>query len=133
MKRLTIVTIMLVLLTSMAFSQDDPDKSYEGVPEQLQGMWYAYSYSEDKGATVNNVNAPLFSVTEEGFFRGKLKIFIETTEMYIDDNKTMYILRTAEPEINYMVIFYNDLPKFPVLFGFHDKEEVFRTCVDIRP
>ena len=133
MKRLTIITIMLVLLTSMAFSQEEPDNTYDGLPEQLQGVWYSYSYSEDKGETINNVNAPLFNATEEGLFRGKLAIFISSTEMYVESDKVMYILRTAEPGINYMVVFYHDLPRFPVLFGFKDEEEIFRTCLDIRP
>lgn len=98
MKKLTMILILLVCMTSFSFALTLTFKGESNsVPAELQGSWTEVAVSQNKGATwVDGISVPL-KITKNTIKIGDAQWVITSVKEYIDDSGyTGYLFKLAE-------------------------------------
>jgi hypothetical protein len=118
MKKLIIVLSML-LFTSICFSQDD-DYTGVDIPESLQGLWYVYGISYDKGVTIKDIDP------------AKLLVNVKSNYM-INTDFTRSIPINIKPIGDMYLIAFKNKSKFWLISNLTKKNWIMIQVVTIKP
>jgi hypothetical protein len=126
MKKLIMVLILLVTLTSMTFAKEEPVvETFGDLPQSLRGAWTSAeqdSYNEFLFLATSRTISNQYGVTE---IKGVEK---QTSK----DGGFMYIIFTADKKILFFLVFQKDYLHSPVLAVYKDKKKVLSYVITIR-
>jgi hypothetical protein len=131
MKKLILSFILLVLMTSFAFSKIKFVDEQETMPAELEGVWYAIEYSIDQGVTWSQDSTVLFRISGNHVYVENTLIVVTGVKTYTENNHILKVLNTTDPS-KVLTFEYIDINNTVMFQNFIDNKEVLRVFIQKR-
>ncbi|HPP94525.1 MAG TPA: hypothetical protein PKX79_03980 [Spirochaetota bacterium] len=119
-------------MNSFTLAKDTLLKSYTEVPQELRGVWYSVTYSEDKGVNTNYTKRPLCSVTRTIISTAYSSLVITAVDKHKIKGDLVYAIFTEDPTRKFLIVCSGGDIRVPILYGMENDEETFRSLIDIK-
>ena len=131
MRKITMILILLVALTSFSFAGTITFKGEsKTIPAKLQGNWTETAVSRNGGSTwIDGISIPV-KITKTGFAVGNSKWTVYSVNMYTDEKGRSGFLLTTEESPEYFEFWFEDDDNV-VLLIHKDRIEIAR-CILVR-